>query len=457
MIVQRVEKHIIKSNNNYYNMLDEFCFMSKNLYNYANYHIRQCFIICSKLSEGKTLNDDENTFLSDLNLKVQQYNNKRIEKYNEALKQGEKLKGPKLLNYFGINNKFISYYFNDFLCKGYDYSNMPVAGASQQCLKLLDKNWKSFFQGIKDWSKNKNRYSGRPKLPKYLNKNGRNMIILTNAQVKLKGEYIQFPKSFNGFLLKTNCNNLQQVRILPRNKQLIVEVIYNKEIEDLKQDNSKYISIDIGLDNLAAITNNCKVQPIILNGKKIKSINKYYNKQMSHYREIAKRMNNLDYTDRMNRLTIKRNNMITDLLHKASKSVIDYALSCGTNTIIMGNNKDWKRESKLSKVVNQSFVGIPHQQFIQMIQYKAENVGMKVIIIEESYTSGTSFLDGELPIKEHYNKSRRVFRGLFKSNEGKLINADINGSYQIMKKVFPNAFQGHGIEDYGFNPIRVCL
>ncbi|NEZ88095.1 transposase, partial [Clostridium botulinum] len=123
---------------------------------------------------------------------------------------------------------------------------------------------------------------------------------------------------------------------------------------------------------------------------------------------------------------------------------------------IIGNNKDWKRESSMSKKVNQSFVGIPHQLLIEKIQYKAENVGLNVIITEESYTSGTSFLDNEEPIKENYNKSRRVFRGLFISNKGIKINSDVNGSYQIMKKAFPNVFN-HGIEDFGLNPIRVGI
>ena len=149
--------------------------------------------------------------------------------------------------------------------------------------------------------------------------------------------------------------------------------------------------------------------------------------------------------------------MITDLIHKASKSVIDYALSCEANTIVIGNNKDWKRESKMSKKVNQSFVGIPHQEFINKIIYKAENVGINVILTEESYTSGTSFLDNELPIKENYNKNRRIKRGLFKSNKGRLINADVNASLQIMKKVFSNAFRGYEIEDLGLNPIKVSL
>ena len=456
MIVQRVEKHIIKSNNPYYSMLDDFCFKSKNLYNFANYRVRQCFIICSKLADNKKLNEEQEEFLTNLNLKVDEFNKKKLDKYSEDMKKGKIVKEPKLLKHFGVDNKFISYNFNDFLCKGLDYSSMPIAVASQQCLRLLEKNWKSFFVAIKDWVKHKDKYTGTPKLPKYKKKDGREVLILTNVQVKLENGYIQFPKSFYGFSIKTNVDNLQQVRILPRNKHMVIEIVYNLEVSETKPDNSRYIGIDIGLDNLATLTNNVGVQPVIIYGRKLKSINKYYNKQMSYYRKIAKRMNNLDYTNRMNKLTIKRNNMITDLIHKASKSIINYALSCGVNTIVIGNNKDWKRNSSMSKKVNQSFIGIPHQILINQIIYKAENVGIKTIVTEESYTSGTSFLDNELPIKQNYNKSRRIYRGLFKSNLGKLINADVNGSLQIMKKVFPNAFS-HGIKDYGFNPIRVGL
>lgn len=403
MTVQRVEKHFISENNPYYLMLDEFCFKSKNLYNFANYHIRKRFI-----ETGEWL------------------------KYNEM---------DKLFKQENMD---------------YDYRSMPISHSAQQCLRLLEKNWKSFFKSIKDWSKNKDKYNGRPKLPKYLPKNGRNILTLVNINCKVKDGFIKFPKCFNNFTLKTKVNNLQQVRILPRNKHIVIEVVYNYEVKKLKEDNGKYISIDLGLDNLATITNNCGINPIIINGRKLKSENKYYNKQISHYREIAKRLNGLDYTNRMNKLTIKRNNKITDLIHKASRMVIEYASSCDVNTIVIGNNKDWKRESKMSKKINQTFVGIPHQILINQIIYKAENEGIRVVITEESYTSGTSFLDNELPIKENYNKSRRVHRGLFKSDKGKLINADVNGSYQIMKKVFPNAFS-HGIEGYGFNPIRVSL
>lgn len=402
-IIQLIEKHCINKNNKYYDLLDYYCYMSKNLYNFANYHIRQNFT-----KEGIYLN----------------YN-----KIDKVMKSEE-------------NNK--------------DYKNMISAQSAQQCLKLLDKNWKSFFSAIKDYSKHKEKYLGRPKLPKYLPKNGRNILIFTNQNCKLKNGYIHFPKKMNGFTIKTNLQSFQQVRVLPKSSKIVIEIIYNKEVEELKEDNGRYISIDLGLDNLATLTNNCNELPIILSGRKIKSINQYYNKQMSHYRKIAKRMNKLDYTKRMDRLTNKRNNLIDDLIHKASRKAVDYALSCGANTIIIGNNKNWKQNSKMSTKVNQNFISIPHSKLIQQIEYKAKMVGINVIIIEESYTSGTSFLDNELPIKENYNKNRRVHRGLFVSNKGIKINSDVNGSLQIMKKVFPNAFS-HGIEDYGFNPIRVGL
>ena len=410
MIVQRAEKHILKKNNSYYQMLDDFCIKSKNLYNHANYIVR-----------------------------------------NEFIK----------------NDKWLRYADLDKLLKADteypDYRQMPTAQSAQQILKLLDKNWKSFFAGIKDWPKHKDKYLGRPKLPKYKPKNGRFMLILTNQNVKFKNGILVFPKVFNGFTIKPqfvnkeNFVSFQQIIIIPNNKKFTIELVYSIEIQDEKlNDNGKYLSIDIGVDNLATISNNIGLQPVIINGKGLKSINKYYNKQISHYREGAKRMNEVDYTNRRDRMTVKRNNKINDYMHKASKFVIDYAVCNDIHTIIIGNNKNWKQNSSMSKNVNQSFVGIPHQRFIEMIIYKAELYGINVMVNEESYSSGTSFLDGEEPTKENYDKSRRVHRGLFVSNQGIQINADVNGSLQIMKKVFPNAF-ADGIEDVVLHPVRVNI
>lgn len=401
--MNRVEKHIIKSNNKYYSLLDEFCYKSKNLYNYANYTVRQEFI-----------------------------NNGKWIRYNDL---------DKLLKQEG----------NDF-----DYRNMPSSATSQQCLRLLDKNWKSFFQSIKDYNKNPNKYLGRPKLPKYKPKNGRNILILTYVNCKINKGIIKFPKTFKGFYLKTKVNNLQQVRFIPKDKYIIAEVVYRVDNVEELIDNGRYIGIDLGLDNFATITNNCGLIPLVINGKGLKSINQYYNKQMSHYKSIAKRVNKLDYTNKMRKLTLKRNNKIEDYIHKTSRFLINYCKNNEINTIVIGNNKNWKQNSKMSKRVNQNFISIPYYSFIQKVQYKAEEFGIQVIVTEESYTSGTSFLDGEYPIKENYNKSRRKHRGLFVSNEGIKINADVNGSYQIIKKVFPKAF-ADGIEGVGLHPFKVNL
>jgi putative transposase len=139
----------------------------------------------------------------------------------------------------------------------------------------------------------------------------------------------------------------------------------------------------------------------------------------------------------MDSLTEKRNARIDDYLHKASRKIINFCIENDIRTIVIGKNDGWKQSSKLSKRVNQHFVQIPFARLIGMIQYKAEEQGIAVILTEESYTSGTSFIDNEAPTRENYDKSRRVHREMFKSNSGTLINADLNGAYQIIKKVFP--------------------
>ena len=410
MIVQRIEKHLIKQNNPYYRIFSNFTHKSKNLYNHANFLVRDEFI---------------------------------------------------------RNNKWLRYGEIDKILKADlefdDYKQMPTAQSAQQILRLLEKDWKSFFTAIKDWSKNKDKYLGRPKLPKYKAKDGKHILILTNQNVKLKDGVLVFPKTFCGFVMQPRFIKLdhfvsfQQVRFIPNYKSFIIELVYNIEVPDeALTDNGRYLSVDIGLDNLATVVNNAGLKPVVINGKGLKSINKYYNKKISYYREVAKRMNDKDYTNRMDHLTTKRNHKIDDYMHKASKYLIDYALANHFNTIVIGNNKEWKQRSSMSKSVNQSFVGIPHRRFIEMVQYKAQNVGVNFILTEESYTSGTSFLDNEEPVKANYNKTRRIHRGLFVSNKGIKINADANGAYQIMKKVFPNAY-ANGIEGVALHPVRVSV
>lgn len=407
-IIQQVEKHIIKKSHPYYTMFCEFTHQSKNLYNHANYLVRKEF-----LETGKWL---------------------RYHDLCKILRQD-----------------------SDYP----DYTDMPAAQSAQQTLRLLDTNWKSFFKSIKDWSKNKEKYSGKPKLPKYKLKDGKLVLIVTNQQIKQKEDLLTFPKSFQGFKLKPRCvtlanfEKINQIRIVPNNQVFCVEIVYSVSIDDtLLADNGRYMSIDLGLDNLATVVTNTGLQPIIVNGKGLKSINQYYNKVASHYMSVAKQMNNQHYTNRLYRLTQKRNLKIEDYLHKVSRYIVDFAIENQINTIIVGNNKNWKQSSSLGKVTNQAFVSIPHQKLIEKICYKARSCGIQVILTEESYTSGTSFLDNELPQKDFYNKKRRVHRGLFVSNEGIQINADVNAAYQILKKVFPNEFSD-GIEGVVLHPVRV--
>lgn len=400
MIVSRVERHIIHNNHELYNKLDEYCFKSKNLYNKANYVLRHLF-----------------------------FENKKIYSYSQMDKEFKQWE---------------------------EYKNM-MSQVSQQTLKLLEKNWKSYFDAIKEYKKKLEEFTGKPKIPKYKDKNGRYIVKFTNQNCKLKNNnYIQFPKIFNKYLLKTKINGkLKEVRIIPKNKEYIIEVVYDLEVIDKKYNNDRYMGIDIGVDNLVAISSNV-IKPILINGKGLKSINQFYNKQISYYKSINDKLNHILYTKRLYRITNKRNHKVEDYLHKASRKIVNIANENNINTIIIGKNKDWKRGVNIGTVNNQNFVFIPFEKLIQMIQYKAENIGISVIITEESYTSGTSYLDNELPMKEQYNKNRRKKRGLFESNNGKLINADINASFQIIKKVVPDVFN-QGIEGLVLNPIKINI
>ena len=450
--INLVERHIIKKSHVLFPYLDEYSFKAKNLYNRANYIIRQVFVITSnleKINNGEKnviITDEQYTFLSEIN--------DVVGLYNEFKESKNAVSNYKPLNYFDEDHKFVNYDFLNYYLKSEDCYKDLMAQVSQQTLRLLEKNWKSFFEAIKQWSTNKDKFLGQPKLPKYFDKDGRSIFMFTNQNCKLKDNFVIFPKVFNKFKIKTKVNNLRQIRVIPNYNHYVIEVVHKESQIDLLGDNDRYIGIDLGVNNLAAITNNFGAIPIILNGKSIKSMNQYYNKEMAHYRSVTKQMNKLDYSNKMAKLTFKRNNKIDYALHCASKYIVEYALKYNCHTIVIGNNKNLKQESNIGKINNQNFIQIPHQKLIKEIEYKASKYGINVIIVEESYTSGTSFIDGEEPIKENYNIKRRIKRGLFVSDANKTINADVNGSYQIIKKAFPNAFC-NGIEGVGLHPIMV--
>lgn len=406
--VDRVEQHQITSKNSYYEMLDDFCFKAKNLYNHANYIHRQDFV------------------------------------------NGE--------DYYSYQNLYKELKSDD---KFPDYNNMPTHHTALQVLRRLDKNWKSFFRSVKDYSNNMSKYNGRPRPPKYLSKNGRFVLEIPPENIKSKiiDNKLSFNKHFNGFTVETHCHEkdgyagVSLVRIVPHSGYLVIEVCYKvtKYVRVEKKSSERIISIDLGIDNFAAITNNIGEKPVVINGRGLKSINQFYNKELARLQSESEAYT----TRRVNRLVRKRNNKVDDFMHKASKYVVNYCILHGIDTVVLGYNKGWKNEVDLGKKVNQKFVQIPYYKFMKMLEYKCKDVGIKIIVTEESYTSGTSFLDYEKPEWGSYNKFRRIHRGLFRSNNWCLINADINASYQITKKVFEDIYDS--IEGIAVCSVRINI
>ena len=394
MKVQRAEQIIIKKNHPKYELIDSMCFHSKNLYNEANYVIRQEFINNGNYIKYYDMNDEFKTH----------------ENYKECYSQ-----------------------------------------PANSTLRVLDKNWKSYFKAIRDWKRNPSKYLGMPKLPKYLKKDSRFPWMIPNNSClydKENGEIYFRLNILKGYHWKCRClGRLIQVRFIPKGSCYVMEIVYETEIPNVKVESNRIASIDLGVNNLVTMTNNIGLNPIIINGKGIKSINQYYNKRLAKEKSLLKIRHNKDWSKKLDSITFKRYQRIKNYMHNASSYIIKWCLKNEIDTLVVGKNKEWKQDASMSKKSNQKFISIPYQMLLQQLQYKCENVGIKYIETEESYSSGTSFLDGEEPIKQNYDKSRRIKRGLFRSNSGLLINSDVNGSLQIMMKVFPNAFnERYGIE-----------
>lgn len=336
-----------------------------------------------------------------------------------------------------------------------DYRSLPNPVA-QQVLMMVDRNFKSFFNLLN--KKNRGEYSERVRIPKYLNKDRLFTAVFTTlafSQKWIKNGIIKLPKQFK-FTTRTNKTNIQQLRFVPKNGYIVLEVIYNKKEKPRSEDNGKYLGIDIGLNNLASCVSNTG-SCFIINGKPLKSINQYYNKRLAYLK--SKLEDNKQVSKQIRLLTTKRNNKIKDYLHKASRMLINHVVSNGINTIIIGHNKCWKQEINIGGVNNQNFVSIPFNDFIHMISYKGELEGINVEITEESYTSKCSFLDNEVISKHGEYKGRRSKRGLFRSSTGKLINADINGAFNIIRKKKESFDVTTLPEGRGFwwNPVRISV
>ena len=399
--VLRTEQQQICKGHPMYNVVTDFCIRSKNFYNYALYVTRQEFI---------------------------------------------------------FNNKWIRYQDLQKTLKDTEPYKQLMSQSSQCVLQVLERNWKSYFNGIKEWKRSPQKFLRMPRLPNYKKKNGKFVWLLKNNQSYIKDGRLYFRlKVFNGYSFKTNVKDrLYAIRFVPQNDYYTLEIIYEKEIKNKETYNTNCVSIDLGVNNFVTMTNNVGLQPIVINGKGIKSINQYYNKQRAKLMKDLIHRNGQHWSHELDTLNRKRYNRIKNFMHHTSKYIAKYCIDNNIDNLVVGLNKTWKQDCKLGDKVTQTFTFIPYDLLIRQLKYKCEEYGIQCIETEESYTSGTSFLDDEKPIKENYNKKRRVNRGLFKSNNGILINSDVNGSLQIMKKVFPKALSDGIVGNLTPVVINVC-
>jgi len=413
--MQAVEQHLIRKSDPRFGAIDAAAFASKNLYNQATYQMRQAFI-----HEGRYLPSTE-----------------------------------------------IFHRVKQLDC----YQALPRK-VSNSILILIDKNWKSFRKSLKEWKKHPEKYTGKPKIPGYKHKEKGRNILLYDKQALGKRIFKQTGKLVPSDLpiqiaTRVEWQALDQVRIVPRLDGYMVEVVYHKEETQAAVDPQLYAAVDLGVNQLAAITSSKPgFVPRLVNGRPLKDLNHYYNQQRArHQKQLAKAKRFTSH--QLDRITTKRNRRVKAYLHTASRRIIDLLVEEGIGTLVIGLNKGWKQEIELGRRNNQNFVQIPHSRFIHMLRYKAQLVGIRVLVREESYTSKASFLDlddiptydPERPEKPRFGGKRET-RGLYRAADGRRIHADVNGSYNTLRKEFPNAFPhsfGQGIEAPAVVPRRLAV
>lgn len=395
----RVEVHHINQSHAFFAECEKICFAAKNVYNYSLYNMRQEFFNNSSCLSFKEL--------------------------YHIVKQSD--------CYVGLPRK-----------------------VSNQVLRGVNNEYKSFFALNK--KKKEGKYNHPVHIPSYKDKeNGRYVATYEkqaiskkefkdNGIIKLSGTNIKIKTKL------TNWEAIKEVKIAPRKGHYIIAISYSPKMEALREDNGIYAAIDTGLNNLATVGfNDLSYSPFIINGRPAKSINQIYNKKNSRLKSILEIVNKKKTSKNVKKLTYKRNKKVNDYLHKASRLLVNQIASTNVSKVIIGKNKEWKQDINISKKNNQNFVMLPIARFCDMVKDKLELLGIEVIYQEESYTSKCSFIDLE-PIKKNSKyKGKRIKRGLFQSSDGTIINADLNGAYNIMRKAIPNAF-AEGTEGFAVNP-----
>ena len=377
--VKRVERHIqIKSV-----VCETWCQKAGLLYNYCNYQIRQHFF-----ATGKLLN------------------------HYDLIRQMTADNQP-------------------------DYRALPAQTAQQTILRLF-KNWKAFFAATRQYATHSEKFLGKPKLPVYKRGKKQSLLVLTNQQCRIVDGVVQFPKmvGFVPLITKVLPTQLREVRVSPQATCHIIEVVYEVQLDVDALPEDRVLAIDLGVSNFATCIGNVGLHPFILNGKPLKALNQWYNKELA----LLKSYVGDKSSRRIRQLTFRRNQRVADYLHKTSRMIVNYCVTHQIGRIVIGKNPGWKQRISLGKRTNQTFAQIPFARLIDMLTYKAEDVGIMVECTEEAYTSKCDHLAGETMQRHDHYAGKRVKRGLFQSSTGRMINADVNGAAGIGKKVMGDGF-----------------
>lgn len=442
----------------------QLCQQAKSLYNTTNFFIRQVY---TALTQGKELQPLQQEVMDLIHQHLDAMNENQFLAFQkkvvkESMKPEEQRKDVKanLLPLPTKEEPMLSYHFLDALFKAMgqeNYRALPTQ-SSQNIMKVAFQNWKSFFALIKKYKSNPTSLSGKPRIPKYC-RTPQKEFIFTNQDCEIRNHrFLKLPftkQRLNIGKVGFTNGRLMQVRVIPSYGRYVVELIFTCDEQPQQHPLDRVMAIDLGIDNLATIVTNTGRTPTLVKGKVVKSINQYYNKQKAYFvgilRQGKKSHEGQKTSKRLERLHRKRFLKIKDIFHKASHAIVEIALQEQIGTIVIGHNTQWKSESNMGKRNNQSFCHIPHNLLIQMIRYKAKRSGMTTIVREESYTSKASFLDNDdIPT---YGESdtiaifsgKRIHRGMYRCANGTLINADVNGAYNILRKEVPKVF-ANGIE-----------
>ena len=351
--------------------------------------------------------------------------------------------------YYFQEKKYLNYQKNNSLLKSSENYKTLNSNMSQQILKEVDGSFKSFFNLLK--KKNKGMYNAKVKLPSYLPKNSFTTLVIGFVRLNEDTLVIPYSNSFKKNHKKISIKippilldkKIKEIRIIPKFNARFFEVQYTYKVQEEQRnlDKNHALAIDFGINNLATCVTN-KGKSFIIDGKKLKSINQWFNKENARLQSIKdKQKYGKKPTLRQKYLYSSRNNKVNDYMSKTARKIINYCLEYNIGTLVCGYNETFQRNSNIGKANNQTFVNIPFGKLREKLEYLCKLYSLRFVEQEESYTSKSSFFDMDILPKFEADKpqtysflGKRIKRGVYQTSKGYILNADVNGALNILRK-----------------------